>query len=47
MLKPGAEIQHTQGSIDLISLVGRLIFGQATQATQKQDQNAPQNGGQK
>jgi phospholipid/cholesterol/gamma-HCH transport system substrate-binding protein len=47
MLKPGAEIQHTQGSIDLISLVGRLIFGQATQATQKQDQNAPQNGGHK
>lgn len=29
MLKPGEEIQHTQGSIDLMSLVGRFIFGQA------------------
>ena len=29
MLKPDGEIQHTQGSIDLISLVGRFIFGQA------------------
>jgi phospholipid/cholesterol/gamma-HCH transport system substrate-binding protein len=28
MLKPGAEIEHTQGSIDLVSLVGRLIFSQ-------------------
>lgn len=29
MLKPGEELQHTQGSVDLVSLVGRLIFGQA------------------
>lgn len=29
MLKPGEEIQHTQGSIDIVSLVGRLIFSQS------------------
>lgn len=29
MLKPGEEILHTQGSVDLMSLVGRFIFGQA------------------
>ena len=29
MLKPGEELQHTQGSVDLMSLVGRFIFGQA------------------
>ena len=28
MLKPGAEIEHTQGSVDIVSLVGRLIFSQ-------------------
>ena len=28
MLKAGAEIQYTQGSVDLVSLVGRLIFSQ-------------------
>jgi len=28
MLKPGEEIEHTQGSIDIVSLVGRLIFSQ-------------------
>jgi len=27
MLKPGEEIEHTQGSIDLISLFGRMMFG--------------------
>ena len=31
MLKPGEEIQHTQGSIDIVSLVGRLIFSQTGQ----------------
>ena len=28
MLQPGQEIQHTQGSVDIVSLVGRLIFSQ-------------------
>lgn len=28
MIKPGGQIQHTQGSIDLISLVGQAIFSQ-------------------
>lgn len=28
MLKPGQEIEHTQGSIDIVSLVGRMIFSQ-------------------
>ena len=27
MLKPGEEIEHTQGSVDLISLFGRMMFG--------------------
>ena len=45
MLKPGAEIEHTQGSVDLVSLVGRLIFGQASQ--QKKDQGATKDGGKK
>jgi len=29
MLKPGGEITNTQGSIDLMSLIGRLIYGSA------------------
>lgn len=29
MLKPGAEIEHTQGSVDLLSLVGRFMFSQS------------------
>ncbi|MBK18106.1 MAG: outer membrane lipid asymmetry maintenance protein MlaD [Rhodospirillaceae bacterium] len=28
MIKPGGEISHTQGSVDLLSLVGRMIFSQ-------------------
>ena len=28
MLKPGHEIEHTQGSVDIVSLVGRMIFSQ-------------------
>ena len=28
MIKPGGEITHTQGSVDLLSLVGRMIFSQ-------------------
>lgn len=44
MLKPGAEIQHTQGSVDLVSLVGRLIFGQAGE---KKDQDATKDGSKK
>ena len=31
MLKPGGEIEHTQGSVDIVSLVGRLIFSQTGQ----------------
>lgn len=27
MLQPGAEITNTQGSIDLMSLIGRVIYG--------------------
>jgi phospholipid/cholesterol/gamma-HCH transport system substrate-binding protein len=27
MLKPGGEIPNTQGSIDLMSLIGRAIYG--------------------
>ena len=27
MLKSGEEIEHTQGSVDLISLFGRMMFG--------------------
>ena len=37
MLKPGEEIRHTQGSVDLVSLVGRLIFGQASEGKKDQD----------
>lgn len=45
MLKPGEEIQHTQGSVDLVSLVGRLIFGQAGQAGDaKKDQDPAKDG---
>ncbi len=28
MLKPGGEIEHTQGSVDIVSLVGRMMFSQ-------------------
>ena len=28
MLPPGGEIQHTQGSVDIVSLVGRMLFSQ-------------------
>jgi len=28
MLKSGGTIEHTQGSVDIVSLVGRLIFSQ-------------------
>jgi len=31
MLKPGQEIEHTQGSVDIVSLVGRMIFSQTGQ----------------
>ena len=29
MLKDGDEIQYTQGSVDIISLVGQAVFGKA------------------
>jgi phospholipid/cholesterol/gamma-HCH transport system substrate-binding protein len=35
MLPPGGEIEHTQGSVDLIGLVGRLIFSQTGQDKDK------------
>ncbi len=28
MIKPGGTIEHTQGSVDIVSLVGRVIFSQ-------------------
>ncbi len=31
MIKPGGEITHTQGSVDLLSLVGRMIFSQTNE----------------
>jgi phospholipid/cholesterol/gamma-HCH transport system substrate-binding protein len=35
MLKPGGEIEHTQGSVDLLSLVGRFMFSQTGQKGEK------------
>lgn len=42
MLKPGEEIRHTQGAVDLVALVGRLIFGQAGE---KKDKEPAKDGG--
>lgn len=36
MIRAGGEIQHTQGSIDLIGLVGQAIFGQAGKEGKKE-----------
>jgi phospholipid/cholesterol/gamma-HCH transport system substrate-binding protein len=44
MLKPGEEFRHTQGSVDLVSLVGRLIFGQAGE---KKDKDPAKDGSKK
>ncbi|MGB0576333.1 MAG: outer membrane lipid asymmetry maintenance protein MlaD [Alphaproteobacteria bacterium] len=38
MLKPGGEISHTQGSVDLLSLVGRMIFSQTGEKKKAADQ---------
>ena len=27
MIKPGGEIKNTQGSVDIMSLIGRAIYG--------------------
>jgi len=35
MLPPGGEIQYTQGSVDLIGLVSRLMFSKTGQAQEK------------
>lgn len=35
MLKPGGEIEHTQGSVDLLSLVGKMMFSPPGQADAK------------
>lgn len=42
MLPPGGEVEHTQGSVDLIGLVGRLMFSQ----TGGQDKAGQDKGGQ-
>lgn len=41
MLKPGGEIEHTQGSVDLLSLVGRFMF---SQTGSKSDKDGASNG---
>lgn len=40
MLKSGGLIEHTQGSVDIVSLVGRLIFSQ----TEKGEGDAKKDG---
>ena len=35
MLKDGGEIEHTQGSVDLLSLVGRFMFSQTGDKNKK------------
>lgn len=35
MLKPGGEIEHTQGSIDMFAIIGKLIFSQTGQGEGK------------
>ncbi len=42
MLKPNQEIEHTQGSVDIVSLVGRMIF---SQTGQKKDGGDKKDGG--
>lgn len=37
MLKDGGEIEHTQGSVDLLSLVGRFMFSQTGNKSKKDD----------
>ena len=37
MIKPGGEITHTQGSVDLLSLVGRMIFSQGSEKKKDND----------
>ncbi len=45
-LKPGEQIQFTQGAIDLISLVGQAVFGKTDAGEDKgQDKGAAQPGG--
>jgi phospholipid/cholesterol/gamma-HCH transport system substrate-binding protein len=39
MLKDGGQITHTQGSVDLMGLVGRFINGQGGQQQQKPNPN--------
>jgi len=46
MLPAGGEIEHTQGSVDLIGLVGRLMFSQ-TGDKDKAAQGGSQQGGAK
>lgn len=42
MLPAGGEIQHTQGSVDIVSLVGRMIFSQTGQ--KESPKEAPTDG---
>jgi phospholipid/cholesterol/gamma-HCH transport system substrate-binding protein len=41
MLPAGGEIQHTQGSVDIVSLVGRMLFSQTGKKDQKGDDKEP------
>lgn len=41
MLPEGGEIQHTQGSVDIVSLVGRMIFSQTGQKEAPADAKEP------
>lgn len=39
MLGDGGEITHTQGSVDIVSLVGRMIFSQTSQGKKNSKSN--------
>ncbi|MBT5047571.1 MAG: outer membrane lipid asymmetry maintenance protein MlaD [Rhodospirillaceae bacterium] len=44
MLKEGGEIEHTQGSVDLLSLVGRFMFSQTGVKGGKGENDGAKNG---
>lgn len=41
MLPAGGEIQHTQGSVDIVSLVGRMLFSQTGKKESKDGDKEP------
>jgi phospholipid/cholesterol/gamma-HCH transport system substrate-binding protein len=45
MLPPGGQIEHTQGSVDLIGLVGRLMFSQTGDKDKPASNGLQQQGG--